>query len=849
VDIGMGFGCNLFGHAPAFVTRAIQEQAERGYGLGPQSPLAGRAADLVCRLGGNDRAVFCNSGSEAVMGAIRAARAFTGRRKVAMFAGAYHGWSDIVQGRLVTTGGRREVRAAGPGLDGLPLQDVIILDWDQPSTFSQLAEHIHEVALVMVEPVQSRRPDIQPRDFLHELRRVTKEAGALLLFDELITGFRIGSGGAQAHFGVHADLVTYGKIVAGGLPMGVVAGRREVMDVFDGGVWSFGDDSYPTAQRTLFAGAYFKHPISMGVACAVLGEIESRGPAMYAALEEKSARLVGRMNAFFEAGTFPVTAVHFGSMFRFFFGPEVKFPDLFAYHLPLEGVYAIPETGTCFLSDAHTDEDVDTVFRAVRAAVEGMRRGGFIPGPAGAPASPSGAGEGAVRPVPLGEGQRQLWIESQMGEAASLAYVESTSIRLRGPLDVERMRACLQTLVNRHDALRSTFGPEGDVQFVHPARELEVPLADFRGVAAGERPARVEAWLRRTVRRPFDLAAGPLSRFDLAAVGDDEHLLVMSAHHAALDGWSFTVLIRELTELYAAAREGRAPRLAPPPRFDEQVHAQVDASRTDAQAEAFWLAQFADGVPVLDLPSDRPRPAVRSYRGERVRHVMADGIVHRVGAMGRGHGFTVFHTVLSAFLVWLARLSGQDDVVVGTPSAGQAATPGAGELVGYAINVLPVRARVDVDAPFLDHAKRVRRTVLQAVQHQHFSVPRLVKQLLRTRDPGRPPLYPVMMNLDRGAGDTPLGDLTATFESNFAGGCKVDLRFAMTEIGDGLVLDCEYATDLYDEATVRRWLASFERLLEEVAAHPALPVGDLRMGLDDGLDQLVDAFCDAELNG
>ncbi|HEX8903782.1 MAG TPA: aminotransferase class III-fold pyridoxal phosphate-dependent enzyme, partial [Longimicrobiaceae bacterium] len=314
VDIGMGYGCNLFGHAPEFVSRAIREQVEAGYGLGPQSPLAGRAAELVCQVGGVERAVFCNSGTEAVMGAIRAARAYTGRSRIAYFAGSYHGWSDLVQARLFDAGGRREARPTAPGIPPLPLGDVLLLDWDQPASFDLLAAHRDEIALVMVEPVQSRRPDIQPRAFLHELRRVTREWGMLLLFDELITGFRILPGGAQAFFGVDADLVTYGKIVAGGLPMGVVAGKREVMSVFDGGVWNYGDDSYPAAQRTLFAGAFFKHPISMGVTCAVMEEIRRQGTPMYEALNERAARLVERMNAFFEAGRYPVTAVNFGSM-------------------------------------------------------------------------------------------------------------------------------------------------------------------------------------------------------------------------------------------------------------------------------------------------------------------------------------------------------------------------------------------------------------------------------------------------------------------------------------------------------------------------------------------------------
>ena len=872
VDTGMSFGCNLFGHAPPFVTRAIHGQVERGYGLGPQSKDAGRAAELVCRLGGNERAVFCNSGTEAVLGAIRAARAFTGRTRIAYFAGSYHGWSDVVQGRLFTAGGRREVRPTAPGVPPLPLGDVLMLDFDEPASLDLLARHAHEIALVMVEPVQSRRPDLQPFAFLRELRRITREAGALLLFDELITGFRMGPGGAQAFFGIDADLVTYGKIVAGGLPMGAVAGKREPMNVFDGGVWSYGDDSYPPAQRTLFAGAFWKHPISMAVAVSVLEEIERRGQPMYDRLNEKTARLVERMNAFFDAGGYPVTAAHFASCFRFFFADEVKFPDLFNHHLVMEGVYVIPETGTHFLSTAHTDEDLEQVFRAVRASAEAMRAGGFLPpSPAGAPtaggemsrneaawaaaaaksstvvsdASPASASslsadpspasaaprvdERGVRAIPLTEGQRQLWVESQMGEDANRAYIESTSVRLRGALHVDALRAALQALVDRHDTLRATFSIDGDVQLVHPALRVEVPLADFRGEPAERRVAAVEAWIRRTVRQPFDLVRGPLVRFALAAVGHDEHLLLFDSHHAVMDGWSFGVVWRELGALYAAAREGRHAELPPVADHAGLVRAQLAAVREDAAAQAFWEAQFAGGVPVLELPTDRPRPAVRSYRGERLTRVMGGDLLDRLAEAGRGHGLTLFNTLLSAFMVWLGRLSGDDDVVVGTPSAGQAGRGAATELVGYGINILPIRARLSPEAPFVEHARRVRRSLLGALEHQNFSFPKLVETLLRTRDTSRPPVFSALLSLDRAPGEAALGDLRAGFETEFGGGAKVDITFDLAETDHELRLRCAYAADLFDAATIERWLDAFERLVDGVARDPQTRIADLAL--------------------
>jgi hypothetical protein len=702
-----------------------------------------------------------------------------------------------------------------------------MLDFDEPASLDLLARHINEIALVMVEPVQSRRPDLQPFAFLRELRRMTREAGALLLFDELITGFRMAPGGAQAFFGVQADLVTYGKIVAGGLPMGVVAGTREAMSVFDGGLWRYGDDSYPAAQRTLFAGAYFKHPISMGVAVAVLEEVRAGGQVMYDRLNGRTTTLVERINAFFEAGRYPMTAAHFASSFRIFFGREVRFPDLFNHHLVHEGVYVIPETGTYFLSTAHTDADLEAVYRAIRASAEAMRRGGFIPDPSGGGAEFSDAGPApilraplpayadappsasvttadadadatdVVREVPLTEGQRQLWVESQMGDDAGRAYIENCTLRVRGPLDVDALHRALQALVDRHDALRITFGVDGDVQRVHPPRPVPLPRTDLRDLPADPREAALAAWAEEVVRQPFDLVVGSVVRFALAIAGDDDHLLVVAVHHAALDGWSFAIVMGELDALYTAERDGRPAGLAPRPDYGALVRRQVAAVRDDDAAQAFWAEQFAGGVPVLELPTDRPRPSSRSYRGQRATRALPPGLLRALADVGRRHGLTVFNLLLSAYSAWLGRISGQDDLVVGVPSAGQAGRAGATELVGFGINVLPVRTRPEGALSFVEHARRVRRTMLHALEHQDFSFPRLVDRLLRTRDPSRPPIFSVTMNLDRAPdGDASLGGVPAEVGSVFAGGAKFDLLLNLVETADSFRADCEFSTDL-----------------------------------------------------
>jgi natural product biosynthesis luciferase-like monooxygenase protein/amino acid adenylation domain-containing protein len=384
LDISMGFGIHLFGHSPAFLDAAMKDLIDRkSVQLGPQVYLAGKVARLFSDLTGQERVNFCNSGTEAVMAAMRLARTVTRRSRIAIFAGAYHGWSDLTSAKVAPGKGESRSVPIGPGISARSVEDVIVLDWDSPTAIEYLKEHVHELAAVMVEPVQSRRPDIQPRAFLHQLRELTAKAGTALIFDEMITGFRIHTGGAQAWFGVQADIATYGKVIGGGLPIGVIAGKAAFLDAFDGGMWNYGDDSYPQAVKTLFAGAFFKHPLTMAAAQAVLHHLRDQ-PSLLPDLNDRTARLVAMLNQLFAEAELPVEVVNFASLFRFMFSPELKFVDLFFYHMLDQGIY-IWEGRNCFLSTAHSEEDLSRIVRAVANSVAEMRAGGFWPGTPGKP--------------------------------------------------------------------------------------------------------------------------------------------------------------------------------------------------------------------------------------------------------------------------------------------------------------------------------------------------------------------------------------------------------------------------------------------------------------------------------
>jgi natural product biosynthesis luciferase-like monooxygenase protein len=435
VDLTMGFGLHLLGHSPGFVVEAMEQQLKQGIELGPQIYLAGKVCQLISELTGVERVNICNSGTEAVMGALRAARTITRRNKIALFAGAYHGWSDGTQARPLTTGGKRRTVPNAPGVQPQAVEDVMVLDWNDPKSLVTLKEHVHELAAVLVEPVQSRRPDIQPREFLHELRRLTEQAGTVLIFDEMVTGFRIENGGAQAFFGVKADLVIYGKVLGAGLPIGVVAGKAAYMDVFDGGMWNYGDASYPTAEKTLFAGAYFKHPLTMAAAWAILNHLKDN-PDLLPQLNQKTTRLVNALNDYFQQNQLPIYVGQFGSLFRLLYPRDFKHMDLFFYHLLDNGVF-LWEGRNCFLSTAHTDEDLEFIVAAIKKSVDQMREGGFFPDltpsppltqPTSAPAPSNNGKVPGVSRTPFSNNVRQTDELARAGSERSTLEQQQSSV-------------------------------------------------------------------------------------------------------------------------------------------------------------------------------------------------------------------------------------------------------------------------------------------------------------------------------------------------------------------------------------------------------------------------------------
>ncbi|ERT06748.1 aminotransferase class-III family protein [Lyngbya aestuarii BL J] len=417
LDILMGLGINLFGHNPPFIKAAIQEQLEKGIQIGSQAELAGEVAQLVSELTGMERVTFSNTGTEAIMTAIRIARTATKRKKIVVFTNSYHGHHDqtLVRAKL-TEYAKKAVRRkidqksqsnrflqaitrpiefglkstidpqavpAALGIPGSLAKDVLVLEYGNPYSLNVIKSNSKNIAAVLVEPVQSRCPELQPKDFIQQLRTLTQERGIALIFDEMVTGFRIHPGGAQAWFGVQADIATYSKIVGGGLPMSILAGKAKYLDKIDGGMWNFGDNSAPQEKTTFFAGTFCKHPLSLAAAKAALLHLKTQGSTLQEQLNQRTLKLVNRLNTAIKSENIPVHFTHFGSFFAIAMSESSISPlaiNLLSYHLLTKGIHLRRGDKGGFLSTAHTDEDINTIFQTFKQGLVELKEAGIISG-------------------------------------------------------------------------------------------------------------------------------------------------------------------------------------------------------------------------------------------------------------------------------------------------------------------------------------------------------------------------------------------------------------------------------------------------------------------------------------
>ncbi|MFG3016457.1 non-ribosomal peptide synthase/polyketide synthase [Streptomyces cinerochromogenes] len=448
--------------------------------------------------------------------------------------------------------------------------------------------------------------------------------------------------------------------------------------------------------------------------------------------------------------------------------------------------------------------------------------------------------------LPLSSAQRRLWYLDELNPGGT-EYNTGVSLRLRGPLDADALRRALYRLAARHASLRTTFATaDGQgVQRVAPEPDLPLRTADLTDVPEARRTEAAEALLTEELSRPFDLAAGPLSRALLVRLAAEDHLLLLAQHHIVTDGWSVGVLTRELAALHHAESTGEPDGLPRPavqyPDFAvwERRQRDGDADRVDL---AYWKRHLA-GLQQLELPTDRARPAVRTTAGAAHRHRLPAELVSRLRQLAAGRGTTVFTLFAGASALLFSRYSGQRDVAFGTVTTGRGRRD-LEEVPGFFANTVVLRGEVDERATVDRFVESMRTTVLDAFAHDGVPFDRVVEELAPPRDPSRTPLVQALVVQQTALPEPPLtGGVRFTEHPLPRPAARFDLVLEFTPDTDGgCVLTAEFNTDLFDAPTVARMAAHLHRLLEGMADGPGRRLGELPMLSPEEQRTLVDTW-------
>ncbi|HSK05835.1 MAG TPA: condensation domain-containing protein, partial [Kofleriaceae bacterium] len=519
-------------------------------------------------------------------------------------------------------------------------------------------------------------------------------------------------------------------------------------------------------------------------------QIEELVAAIWGPLLGRDA--IGAHDHFFEIGGHSLIATQVVERVR----------ELFAVDLPLRALFEHPVLA-------------DFAGRIAAASRGGPGRPPITPVPRDAP-------------LPASFAQWRQWFVCQLAPDRP-TYHMPAALRLTGPLDAGALARGLAEIVRRHEVLRTRFELAGGrlVQVIEPEVPFAAGTIDLRDLPAGDREARVLELARASATRPFDLSRAPLLRCDLVRLGPAEHVLLFCMHHITSDGWSIEVLLRELEALYAAYAAGRASPLAELPiqyaDFADWQRRWLTGPVIDEQL-AYWRAALAGPPAPLELPTDRPRPAVQRHRGATLAFALPPALSAQVTAAARREGATTFMAVLTAFAALLARYAGQDDVVVGSPVANRGARELEG-LIGCFVNTLALRCDLAGDPSFAEALRRVREAVIGALAHQDLPFEQLVEELQPERDPSRHPIFQAMLVFQGArAPSLALEGIEVEALPAGAGSAKFDLSLYLSESPHGLEGAVEYDTDLFEPETIARLIGHFQLLLEGCITRPERPL-------------------------
>ncbi|MCB0729106.1 MAG: AMP-binding protein, partial [Ignavibacteriae bacterium] len=445
--------------------------------------------------------------------------------------------------------------------------------------------------------------------------------------------------------------------------------------------------------------------------------------------------------------------------------------------------------------------------------------------------------------IPLSYSQERLWFIDQL--EGSVQYHVPAVLRLKGKLNIEALTRSLQTIINRHEVLRSVILQEDGAgyQVVQDKDNWDLEIID--GGKFKDSPEELQSNILKLIGKPFDLSKDHMMRIHLIRLSEDENILVITMHHIASDGWSVSVIVNELAELYEAFDKNTDPKL---PALEVQYADFAIWQRKNLQGEMlnkkldYWRNKLANVEPI-QLPIDFERPAVQSIKGANVNFEIGKDLSDSLQTISKQNGATLFMTLLAAFNVLLNRYSGQENISVGTPIAGRQQEE-VEKLIGFFVNTLTLRNEIDNNASFLELLKQVRSTTLEAYDYQDVPFEKIVDTVAKQRDMTRSPLFQIIFALQN-TPDVPelnLGDVKLSNEVFPNVNSKFDLTFFTVETPEGIMGSVEYCTDLFKEETINNMIAHFKNLLSSVVNDPEQMTGSLQMLSKEEEEKVVKEF-------
>jgi amino acid adenylation domain-containing protein len=444
--------------------------------------------------------------------------------------------------------------------------------------------------------------------------------------------------------------------------------------------------------------------------------------------------------------------------------------------------------------------------------------------------------------APATESQKEIWLSVQMSDQANLACMLSQSLRLKGQLNLSVLQQAFQQLMLRHESLRATFSGDGSTILIAKSIDLPFLVIDLSGLAAQEQSRQVAEHTNQSINQLFNLQHGSLFNIKIIKLDEQDHLVIFTVHHIVCDGWSFGTIMSEVAKLYSALNKGIEHSLEQPESFSE--YAFLEQSKIDrleaAKNEEYWLRKFAKLPPVVDLPADYQRPLIRTFNSACENHTLPASLVERIKQLGIKNGCSLTTTLLVAFEVFLFKLTGQTELVVGVPTSGQTTT-GKYNLIGHCVNFLPLYSNVSTDSKFSEYLKIRNSSILDDYDHQEFTFGSLLQKLSVPRDASRIPLITGVFNIDLDSGsqnDFDRLNVEASLNRGSFSTFEFFLNGASAPNGQ-INLDCQYNTNLFNGDTIQRRLSEFASLLTHIVEQENQPICQLSLLSTAAAEQLL----------